>query len=294
MNWGTTTNVTIRDLLNFLGYIITAGIDECQTDFGEALHYYTLAFEGNGTVFDLVRRRFDSPDLVHPFIDSRLWAVAEEEADFSDRDDADEVVAPLFEVKKQRFLFEDEIMDLGYSSRDLYQNLPYDFINHRNGMSSTGQKEDIIRKINGYFAPNASRPRLRLWLSHRYRSKSSLALVSRTTVPKREMRLQKPQLHPEIAGTIGYTPSHTAIEYKNGGDPIRLRISKSLYRAIGALDANIPYTLRDRDEEQQILEFMEEIEYHEDYSEETGEIMVKDTETGKVERIDVEDSIYRE
>lgn len=288
-------HVTVRDLLNYLCYILTAGLKECQTDFGAELKYYNLAFEGTGAIFDLARRRFDSPELVHPFVDSRLWADAEREADFSDRDDAAETVKPLFEQKKRRFLFEDAQMDIGYKSRSLFQNLEYDFINHRNGMSQEGNKERLMKLLNGYFRPNnAKRSELQLWLSHNYRSKSSLALVSRTAVPKTEFEIQRPQLHPEIQDAIGYTPSHTALEYDRNGTPIRLRIDRSLYRSLGALDADIPYTLRSRDVEQQILEFMEEVEYHETYSEEAGTISVKDTETGRVERIDVNDNLYRQ
>lgn len=286
-------HVTVRDLLNFLCYILTGGIDTCQTDFDSDLKYYTLAFEGSGAVFDLVRRRFESADLVHPFIDSRLWAKAEEETNFSDRDEAS-VVKPLFREKKQRFIFEDELMDLGYASRDLFQNIEYGFIDHRDDLSVEGEKEQLIKMINGYFIPGSTqRSQLQLWLSHRYRSKSSAALVSRTSVSKQAISLQRPQLHPKIRNAIGYMPTHTALEYSDTTSPIRLQISKSLYKSLGALDANIPYTLRDRDEEQQLLEFMEEIEYHEVYSEETGEIVVKDTETGEVETVDVNNTVYR-
>lgn len=287
-------HTTVRDLLNFLCYIITAGLKECQTGFGEELKYYNLAFEGTGAVFDLARRRFESPELVHPFVDSRLWAAAEEEASISDRDDAAEVVEPLFEQKKRQFLFEDEQMGLGYASRDLFQNIEYDFLHHRNGMSTEGAKEQLIKMLNGYFRPNSSkRSELQLWLSHNYRSRSSLALVSRTTVPKASFEIQEPELHPEIADAITYTNDHTALQYTDNDSPVRLKITRSLYRALGALDANIPYTLRSRDIEQQILEFMEDIEYNETYSEEAGLIAVKDTETGRVEDVDVNDDIYR-
>ncbi len=287
-------HVTVRDLLNFLCYIITAGLKECQTKFGEELKYYNLAFEGSGAVFDLARRQFDSPELVHPFVDSRLWAAAEQEADFSDRDDASEVVEPLFRQKKRQFLFEDEQVDIGYESRDLFQNIEYDFLHHRNGMSTEGTKEQLIKMLNGYFRPNSStRSELQLWLSHSYRSKSSLSLVSRTTVPKSDFEIQEPELHPEIADAISYTNNHTALEYVANETPIRLKITRSLYQSLGALDANIPYTLRSRDVEQQILEFMEEVEYHETYSEEAGLVSVKDTETGRVEDVDVNDGVYR-
>jgi hypothetical protein len=288
-------HVTVRDLLNFLCYILTAGIEECQTTFDEELKYYNLAFEGTGAVFDLARRRFHSPQLVHPFIDSRLWADAEREANFSDRDDATEVVAPAFVLKKRQFLFEDEHMDIDYESYSLFQNLSYQFLNHRNAMSREGTKEQLIKLLNGYFRPNSSkRSELQLWLAHSYRSKSSLALVSRTVVPKSDFEIREPRLHPEIEDAIGYTNDHTALEYVDGASPIQLKITRSLYRALGALDADIPYTLRSRDVEQQILEFMEEIEYHETYSEETGTISVKDTETGRIEEVDVNDGIYRQ
>jgi hypothetical protein len=287
-------HITVRDLLNYLCYILTAGLKECQTSFGEELKYYNLAFEGQGSIFDLARERFQSPQLVHPFVDSRLWADAEQETSFSDRDEADTVVEPVFNQKKRRFLFEDALMDIGYESRSLYQNLEYDFINHRNGMSRQGNKEQLIKLLNGYFRPNnAKRSELQLWLSHSYRSKSSLALLSRTAIPKTDFEIRRPKLHPEISDAIAYTPSHTAFEYARNGTPIRLRIDRALYRSLGAFDADIPYTLRSRDVEQQILEFMEEVEYHETYSEETGTISVKDTETGRVERVDINDNIYR-
>jgi hypothetical protein len=288
-------HVTVRDLLNYLCYILTSGIKECQTDFGEELKYYNLAFEGTGAIFDLARRRLDSPELVHPFVDSRLWADAEQEVGFSDRDDASETVEPLFERKKRRFLFEDEQMDIGYESYPLFRNVEYDFVNHRNGMSSEGSKERLVNLLNGYFRQNnASRTELNLWLSHNFRSKSSLALVSRTSVSKNRFELQRAKLHPNIRDAISYTPSHTAFTYNRDGIPIRLKIDRSLYRALGALDADIPYTLRSRDVEQQILEFMSEVEYHETYSEEEGRVTVKDTETGRVEEIDINNKLYRQ
>jgi hypothetical protein len=186
-------------------------------------------------------------------------------------------------------------MDIGYESYSLFKNLEYDFINHRNGMPTEGSKERIVKLLNGYFRPNnAKRSDLDLWLSHNYRSKSSLALVSRTSVSKNRFGLQQAKLHPEIRNAIGYTPSHTAFTYNRDGVPIRLQIDRPLYKALGALDADIPYTLRSRDIEQQILEFMSEVEYHETYSEEEGTITVKDTETGRVERVDVNNNLYRQ
>lgn len=288
-------HTTVRDLLNFLCYILTGGLKECRTDFGEELKYYNLAFDGTGEVFELARDRLASPQLVHPFVDSRLWADAEQAANFSDQEDASEVVEPLFRQKKRRFLFEDDQMDIGYESRSFFQDIEYEFLRHRDGMSPEGTKEQFLKMLNGYFRPNSSkRSELQLWLSHSYRSKSSLALISRTTVPKSDFEIREPQLHSQIENAIGFTNDHVAIEYANNETPIRLNITSSIYRALGALDADIPYTLRSRGIEQQILEFMEEVEYHETYSEESGLVSVKDTETGRVEEVDVNNDIYRQ
>jgi len=287
-------HVTVRDLINFLCYVITGGKEECDTSDNEELRYYNLAFTGNGLLFDLVRRQFHSPDLVHPFIDSHLWARAEQKASFSDLDDADNVVYPQFLREKRRFLFEDKAIDLGYESRKLFQNLEYDFLNHRNRGSSQGDQEQFIRLLNGYFrSNNPRRSELDLWLSHRYRSKSSLALVSRTSVAKSDLVIRQPRLHPQIEDAINYSATHNALEYDHNGQPVRLRIDSNLFSTLSALDASVPYTLRDRDTEQQILEFMQEVEYYETYSSERGTISVKDTETGRIETIDVNDEIYQ-
>lgn len=187
-------------------------------------------------------------------------------------------------------------MELGYSGRDLYHSINYPFLDMRNNpeQSEESVKEETIEMINGYFSPGSSqRSELRLWQAHNFRSKSSLVLISRNRVSKYELERKKPELHPEIREAIGYTPSHIALEYTNGDTPVRLRITRELSQSLSALDANVPYLVRDREEEQQLLEFMEEIEYQEQYSESEGRILIKDTETGDVEALEVYDDRYR-
>lgn len=289
-------HVTIRDLLNFLAYCITGGRGDCVTDFGEELRYYNLAFEGNGQIFDLLDEYFNPRDLTHPFIDSTLWADAEEQIGPRDVQDLRDVIHAEFIRQKRRFYFEDELMEIGYSGRDLYHSINYPFLDMRNNpqQSEEGVKEETIEMINGYFSPGSSqRTELRLWQAHNYRSKSSLVLVSRTRVNKHNLERKKPALHPEIREAMGYTPPHIALEYTDGNSPVRLRITRELSQSLSALDANVPYVVRDREEEQQLLEFMEEIEYQERYSESEGRILIKDTETGDVEAIEVHDDRYR-
>lgn len=289
-------HVTIRDLLNFLAYCITGGRDDCVTDFGEELKYYNLAFSGDGQIFDLLDEYFNPRNLTHPFIDSTLWADAEEQISPRDVEDLRDAIHDEFIRQKRRFYFEDDLMELGYSGRDLYHSINYPFLDMRNNpeQSEESVKEETIEMINGYFSPGSSqRSELRLWQAHNFRSKSSLVLISRNRVSKYELERKKPELHPEIREAIGYTPSHIALEYTNGDTPVRLRITRELSQSLSALDANVPYLVRDREEEQQLLEFMEEIEYQEQYSESEGRILIKDTETGDVEALEVYDDRYR-
>lgn len=287
-------HVTVRDLLNFLAYCITGAKSRSVTDFGDDLKYYNLAFNGNGTIFNLLNEYFHPRDLTHPFIDSKLWADAEEQV--SGRDDEDTVaqVDDLFIQKKRRFYFEDTIVE-NFDAHDLYHDTNYSFHDQRNReRPNESVKEDVIEMINSYFMPDSSKGSdLRVWLSHNYRSKSSLSLISRTEIPKRELNRRVPHLHPEIRDAMDYNHDHHVLEYEGRDSTVRLRIDPELSETLGALEGNIPYILRGREEEQQLLEFMEEIEYRESHDEDHGTVHIMDAETGDLEILTINDDRYQ-
>jgi len=160
-----------------------------------------------------------------------------------------------FIEKKRQFYFED-VAIRNYDARDLYHETNYSFHNQRNrDRSDESVKEDVIEMINSYFMPDSSKGSdLRVWLSHNYRSKSSLSLISRTEIPKRELNRRVPQLHPEISDAMDYNHDHHVLEYEGRDSTVRLRIDPDLSETLGALNGNIPYILRGREEEQQLLE----------------------------------------
>jgi hypothetical protein len=287
-------HVTVRDLLNFLAYCITGAKEESIRDFDAELKYYNLAFSGTGKIFNLLNEHFHPRDLTHPFIDSTLWADAEEAVSKRDEDDAQDEIDQQFMQKKRRFYFEDVTID-GYEARDLYHETNYSFHNLRSkDRPDETVKEDIIEMINGYFMPDSTKGSdLRVWLSHNYRSKSSLSLISRTEIPKRELKRRVPQLHPEIRDAMDYNNDHHVLEYEGRETTVRLRIDTDLSETLGALEGNIPYILRGREEEQQLLEFMEEIEYRESHDEDYGTVQIMDTETGDLEILTVNDDRYQ-
>lgn len=287
-------HVTIRDLLNFLAYCITGAKDQTVTDLHEDLKYYNLAFSGTGKIFTLLKENFHPRDLTHPFIDSKLWADAEEEISRRKEENSESEVDQRFIEKKRQFYFED-VAVTDYNARELYHETNYSFHSQRNReRPDKSVKEDLIEMINSYFVPNSSRGSdLRVWLSHNYRSKSSLSLISRTEIPKRELNRRVPRLHPEIRDAMDYNHDHHVLEYEGRGATVKLRIDPDLSETLGALDGNIPYMLRDREEEQQLLEFMEEIEYKESHDEDYGTVHIIDTETGELEILTVNGDRYQ-
>lgn len=289
-------HVTIRDLLNFIAYCITGGKQECEIDFDERLSYYNLAFDGNGRISELLNQYFKPIDLTHPFVDATLYAEAENAVGARDVEDLQDSIQAEFIQSKRRFYFEDDIMEIGYDGSDLYHEINYRFLDQRNNPehSEEGVKEETIEMINGYFTPGSSqRSELRLWQAHNYRSKSSNLLVSRAKIPKHELERKIPKLNANIRGAVDYTPTHHALEYTGGGSPVKLRITRELSESLSALDATVPYRVRDQQEEEQILEFMEEVEYRADYSEQEGVVVLKNTESGDVESVEVHDDRYR-
>jgi len=287
-------HVTIRDLLNFIAYIITGGKTQTVVDYDDDLIYYNLAYTGRGGLFDLLRTYRDPEVLTHPFVDSALWAEAQQNVNPRDIEDARTEIRQEYVRKKRRFIFEDEAMDLGYSSKDLYHVVDYGFLNHRNADTASSEDlENLLRRLNGYFSDSEGMTyELQLWSAHRYIGGSTQAIVSRHSVSKSDFDIKRPKLNPVITDAIEYVPSFFVLEYTAGDVPVRLKIGREMYSSFQRIESGIPYILRDREEEQVILEFMRDIEYEETKSETSGTVTIKDTNTGKTERFRIRDNHY--
>lgn len=286
---------TVRDLLNFLAHCVTGG-RTCETEFGESLRYYNLAFEGDNNISEALRENFGPLKHTHPFIDQELWARAEENTRFGDQDYDKESVLEEFEKIKRRFYFESEEMGTEFNRSDLYNYINREFrdlVNGNNGFSENGKKRRVIRKLNSYFRPeNAREEQLRLWFSHNYHSSESKVIVSDRTEPEHKFEFQVPQLHSKISDAIDYVPEYYVLRWKNEEKEANLVVDKNLDQSLNILDSNIPYILRSDEEERRILAFMEKIEGKQNEERSSGEIMILDTETGKTETIRVDRETY--
>lgn len=290
-------HVTVRDLLNFLGYMITGGTD-CETDFDSSLKYYNNAYQGNGELFELLRTELPPRQVPHPFIDSKLWNKAEKSVKVTEdepEDDRFEKVDSEYIELKRRFLFEADAMETGYSNEDIYKKINHDFLQFRNGtMDSRTGLERTIERANRYFMPKSNRQsELRLWFKHSFNAKASKALVSRNRISKHNLEYRTLQANPIVREALDEPDiGHYTLEYSLKDQQVRLDIDRQLHNALETSEIGIPYIMRDKTEEEQLLRFMREIEYREVYSESEDIVMVKDTSDGDTMSIRVSDDYY--
>ncbi|NMJ92703.1 hypothetical protein GLT81_00405 [Nanohaloarchaea archaeon] len=288
------SEVTMRDLLNFVGYCINGGRKDEKRNFSEDLKYYNLAYEGRGKVFDLFREYLDPEDLTHPYLDSVLWSEAEEEINAPDSEyDIDEV-KKKFLHKKRAFLFGGKKIE-GVNPRDVYKESKDEFMDYsRNEDINTQQKkENLIRRLNRYFLPNADKNNeLVLWFTHNFRSKENEVVISRGDTSTQKFNYLVPQLNPEIEEAMNFRSDHYFLEYSGETDNPRLKIDENLHKRLNTLELGVPYFMRDERIERRIVNFMENIQKEEISSETHATIRLKDTETGEDKKIKVDDNEY--
>ena len=286
------SSVTMRDLLNFIAYCINGGKKEEVENFDEDLKFYNLAYEGRGKLFDLFREHIDPKVLTHPYLDSVLWSETEEGMEFNDSDYDAEQVQKEFLRKKRRFLFGDKKVD-EIGTKEVYDKTNENFLNYRNNanLQPREKTEQLIQWLNSYFIPESDMTNsLLLWFSHNFRSKENQVIISREEAHTDKFQYKVPKLNSEISDAITFHSNQYVLEYDPGQDFNRkpkMKIDKNLHETLSSLDLGVPYVMRDEKVERKILNFMEEIQKREIGDETRAKIRMKDTETGDITKIKV-------
>ena len=196
-------HVTMRQLVGFIAYLITAGLPAADRIIGgqdaAKLAYYNLAFEdGVGSLFEVVRQVFDPVALTHPTWDKQLWGEGTCSDDWLF--DAPEPVLTLstdrmldgFYAMKRRFFFEHS------AGEELFNLIPADEVRFTKLLDQDNSEARVfIRKvvnvINRFYNSSSSdseRDPLVLWQSHRYDVCAPSAFVSYCDLPQRDLRVE--------------------------------------------------------------------------------------------------------
>jgi len=185
-------HATMRQLMGFLAYALTGGTDSTARIMsqGDGRYLYAnLVFEnGQGPLFDLVRRSFDPATVTHPDLDEDLWRGTTNSQDWLDPTDvplapascAEEERERCFRVAKRRFYFEH------VRGGDLLSYLPSDEGDFDRVLSEGLQGDpqlvrEMVLAVNRFFEPDCPRDednRLTLWQSHRYDVRAPTAFVA--------------------------------------------------------------------------------------------------------------------
>lgn len=205
-------HATMRQLMGFMAFIITGGIDSggrllSQKD--ARYLYATLAFEnGEGPLFDLVSRSFDPARVTHPVYDEELWRGTTNRNDWLDPNDVPVGCAGLpeedreraFKIAKRRFYFEHA------HGAELLAALPHDEELFDQALAN-GLKGDVqlvremVLAVNRFYEPDSSKDddnRLTLWQSHRFDVKAPAAFVAMYSESADGMKVEGPTLAPWV------------------------------------------------------------------------------------------------
>ena len=214
--------VTFREALAFVSYTLFAGktcaeLKELGT--GEEARYYWNAFEGEGTIFDLLSRGIDPMKQTNPQIDEQLWrGVFEPEAFVGNalmpalQRNLDEVgekeqrnMSDAFTALKRRWYFEHrdgQLLDFS-EANSLFKDL------QDTSSPMAIRLSKLITLINRWWnrGGEAKGDALRLWtkLSYHPRSRSQ-AMVSGLMVNRNRLRLYKPELSAVLRNAFGEQP----------------------------------------------------------------------------------------
>jgi hypothetical protein len=218
----TGAKVTFREALAFVSYTLFAGktcaeLKELGTS--EEARYYWNAFEGEGTIFDLLSRGIDPMKQTNPQIDEQLWRGIFEPEAFVGNDLApalqrnlDEVgekeqrnMSDAFTALKRRWYFEHrdgQLLDFS-EANSLFKDL------QDTSSPMAIRLSKLITLINHWWnrGGEAKGDALRLWtkLSYHPRSRSQ-AMVSGLMVNRNRLRLYKPELSAVLRNAFGEQP----------------------------------------------------------------------------------------
>jgi len=273
-------HTTMRQLMGFLAYVITAGTDSASRIMSQGdgrFLFANLVFEGGvGPLFDLVRRSLDPAVITHPDIDEDLWRGTTDPNDWLDPNDvppppascAEEERERFFRVAKRRFYFEHARGD------ELLRFLPSDEADFDRVLSEGLEGDpqlvrEMVLAINRFFEPDCSQnedDRLTLWQSHRYDVRAPTAFVALYSQPADLISVEGPKLAEWVEAWLPAEMSRVSqfsITAANGdGGPTRLLIDREVYLTLRESAVGLGRSTWSRSVARRVTRFVDELHRH--------------------------------
>lgn len=270
-------HTTMRQLMGFIAYLITGGIDSAgrlisQKD--DRYLYANLAFEGGeGPLFELVQRAFDPARITHPVYDEQLWRGTTDPNDWLDPSDVPAKAAGCpeedrdrcFRIAKRRFFFEHRF------GAELLNALPHDEEAFdrvlSNGLGGDAQLvRDMVLAVNRFFEPDSRKEddnQLTLWQSHRYDVQAPTAFVAMYYEPADGMKVEGPSLAPWVSmwldDDLRRVTQFALCTSKHGGHHTRLLIDRDLYLTLRESAVGLGRSTWSRSVARKVTRFVDEL-----------------------------------
>ncbi len=244
-------HATMRDLVGLLAYILTGGTtceelwrknaSEDLPDY-DNYDYYNLLFRGRSPLFDAVRRTFDPGQYSDPEIDLKLWSGDLNKDWIVTRpigENSPLINLSVLRTAKRRYFFEhNESVVNKY--RRMVTGISQEFMDLLNGMDSETAVQNLIEKINLFYAPLSNskmgnyRDRLYLWNQHRYSVGGQLpGYVAMRSLSSSSLQIYHPRLNPLYEDAVDVRQDHLLLAVQNWlpGDAA-LRVDWEMFKSL--------------------------------------------------------------
>lgn len=273
-------HATMRQLMGLLAYSLTGGTDSTSRIMSQGddrFLYANLVFEnGEGPLFDLVRRSLDPAMVTHPDLDEDLWRGTTDPQDWLDPNDvplapascAEEERDRCFRVAKRRFFFEH------VRGGDLLDFLPSDEADFdrvlREGLQGDPQLvREMVLAVNRFFEPDCSQnddDRLTLWQSHRYDVRAPTTFVALYYQSADALSVDGPQLaewvHAWLPEDMRRVSTFSLTASDQNGDTSRLLIDREVYLTLREAAVGLGRSTWSRSVARKVTRFVDELHRH--------------------------------
>lgn len=298
-------HTTMRQLMGFLAFIMTGGMDATGRIMsqGDARYLYAnLAFEGGlGPLCDLVRRTMDPATVTHPDLDEELWRGSTDPQDWLDP--ADVPVAPAacapedrersFRIAKRRFFFEHarggDLLAYLPSDENAFERVLQDGLN--------GDPElvrEMVLAINRFFEPDCGQDedsRLTLWQSHRYDVRAPTAFVALYYQSADQMAADAPQLADWVTAwlpTYLQRPTRFSLTAVDGhARPTRLLVDREVYLTLCESAVGLGRSTWSRSVARKVTRFVDELHRHSHDPKALSDLEIRNVDTNLRARVQV-------
>lgn len=282
-------HITMHQLLGFLAFIITNGVNK-----NEYLHeikpYYNAVFDDNNPLY-VYLNIFDPVKITHPIVDMGLYDGVEKKSDdLINEIPVGNVIPTNFSDLKRKYFFESE------KGEDLLKMLPedyqtfYDLLDNKGGARRAKRK--IVEAISSYFGQTPEENKLQVWTGLKYEAKRDpTVFISSNSIGDDQIEIYIPSIRPQSKELLEFVPSTIRLLVKPNPDSdetVGLDVDLELWLSLMKIKRGISNLYQDPVIVRRLTTFMSQLASQlnrETKSDVT--IRVQDTETGSNYEVDV-------